>query len=75
MYTSDIDLAFNKTTIIDYVNYIAYMDGHHKYMFDIENLLRILELTKFPNVRQRRFDPILDMKEREFESIYAEAVK
>jgi hypothetical protein len=45
------------------------MDGEHKYMFDEENILYILE----SNVQLRPFDPSLDMKEREYESIYAEA--
>jgi predicted SAM-dependent methyltransferase len=65
--------AYNHTTRMDYVNYTAYMDGEHKYMFDEENLLYILESNGFKNVRLRQFDPALDMKERDFESIYAEA--
>jgi hypothetical protein len=51
------------------------MDGHHKYMFDEENLLHILQAKGFKNVRLRDFDPELDIKERDFESIYAEAEK
>ena len=35
--------AYNNTTRIDYINYVAYMDGQHKYMFDQENLLHILQ--------------------------------
>jgi len=30
--------AWNDTTKIDYVNYTAYMDNDHRYMFDEENL-------------------------------------
>jgi predicted SAM-dependent methyltransferase len=67
--------AFNRTTKIDYLNYIAYMDGHHKYMFDEENLIHILESKGFKNVHLRAFDPALDLKIRDFESIYAEALK
>lgn len=63
--------AYNKTTKIDYLNYIAYMDGDHKYMFDEENLLHILELKGMKNVRLREFDPNLDLEKRRFESIYA----
>jgi predicted SAM-dependent methyltransferase len=65
--------AYNHTTRIDYVNYMAYMDGEHKYMFDEENLLWILESKGFKNVRLRQFDPSLDRKERDYESIYAAA--
>ena len=67
--------AYHATTPIDAVNYIAYMDGHHKYMFDKENLVRRLELAGFADVHLREFDPSIDMAERDYESIYAEAVK
>ncbi len=67
--------AYNDTTRIDYVNYMAYMDGEHKYMFDEENILYILKSKGFQNVRLRQFDPNLDMKERDYESIYAEGEK
>jgi predicted SAM-dependent methyltransferase len=65
--------AYNNTTKIDYVNYIAYMDGHHEYMFDEENLLFILKKIGIRNVHLREFDPDLDLKERIYESIYVEA--
>jgi predicted SAM-dependent methyltransferase len=67
--------AYDRTTSMDYVNYIAYMDGQHKYMFDEENLLHILAARGFRNARLRAFDPSLDIPERRIESIYAEAEK
>ena len=67
--------AYNNTTKIDYVNYTAYMDGHHKYMFDEENLLYILKSKGFRNVHLREFDPNFDLKNRDLGSIYAEAEK
>ena len=67
--------AFNCTTAIDYVNYTAYMDGHHKYMFDPENLLHRLTSAGLRDARLRPFDPALDLIDRDFESIYAEAEK
>jgi predicted SAM-dependent methyltransferase len=67
--------AHNHTTKIDYVNYMAYMDGHHKYMFDKENLIHILKSKGFKNVNLREFDSNVDLKERDFQSIYAEAEK
>jgi predicted SAM-dependent methyltransferase len=67
--------AYNRTTKIDYVNYIAYMNEDHKYMFDEENLVYLLEHRGFKNVRIREFDPVLDLKERDCESIYAEGYK
>ena len=59
------------TTKIDYVNYMAYMNGHHKYMFDEENLIHILQNNGFKKCMLRGFDPDVDMKKRDFESIYA----
>lgn len=67
--------AYNSTTRIDYVNYVAYMNGSHHYMFDQENLVFLLQRRGFKNVRIREFDPALDLKEREFESIYAEGFR
>jgi predicted SAM-dependent methyltransferase len=67
--------AYNRTTRIDYVNYMAYMDGHHKYMFDEENLLHILSSKGFKDPHLRPFDPTLDLQVRDYESIYAEATK
>lgn len=67
--------AYNNTSRIDYVNYIAYMGKQHKYMFDEENLVAVLENKNFKNVHLRDFDPNLDKQKRDFESIYAEAQK
>jgi predicted SAM-dependent methyltransferase len=67
--------GYNRTTRIDYVNYTAYMAGQHKYMFDEENLVHILRAKGFSKVGLRRFDPAIDLLERDFESIYAEAEK
>lgn len=67
--------AFNNTTRIDYVNYIAYMAGYHQYMFDEENLLHLLEMKGFKHPRLRSFNPATDLAERRIESIYAEADK
>lgn len=67
--------AFNNTTAIDAVNYVAYMAGEHKYLFDQENLVYRLTLAGFTEVRPREMDPALDMVERDYESIYAEGRK
>lgn len=67
--------AYNNISPIDCLNYTAYMDGLHKYMFDEQNLLRLLEQEGFREVRLRGFDESLDLKARDFESIYAEAKK
>jgi len=60
---------------MDIVNYIAYMDGNHRFMFDQENLLRVLSSAGFVDICQRDFNPKLDKGERKHESIYALGVK
>ncbi len=67
--------AWNDTTKIDWVNYTAYMDGDHQYMFDEENLLAVLTKAGFKRARLREFDASLDREERHYESIYALAEK
>ena len=67
--------AYNNTTRIDFVNYCAYMDGRHKYMFDEENLLFRLRESGFVDVGPRTFDELLDREDRDHESLYAIAMK
>lgn len=67
--------AFNDSTHIDILNYVAYMDGEHKYLFDQENLLNILQANGFTEVESRNFSPDLDKIERDHESIYARGFK
>ena len=63
--------AYNGTTRIDALNYVAYMAGEHKYLFDEENLLHILRAAGFERVAPRAFDPETDLAERDYESLYA----
>jgi predicted SAM-dependent methyltransferase len=65
----------NTMSAIDKLNYMAYMGGHHKYMFDQQNLLNILNMCGFQKCSLREFDPKLDILERHFETIYARAEK
>lgn len=67
--------AVHSEARMDILNYIAYMDGHHRYMFDAENLLGVLSQAGFTSVRLRDFDPTLDLEGRDYESIYALGVK
>ena len=60
---------------IDQLNYIAYMNDEHKYMFDEENLVNTLKKAGFSNVKLREFGESLDRSERDHESIYALAIK
>ena len=63
--------AVQGQTLIDMVNYVAYMDGHHKYMFDEESLVARLQEAAFTDTRLREFDASVDSEGRDFESIYA----
>ncbi len=47
------------------------MGNEHKYMFDEENLVNLLKKCGFSKVKLRDFNPDLDLKSRDFESIYA----
>jgi predicted SAM-dependent methyltransferase len=60
---------------IDFINYIGHMNGEHKHLFDLENLIAIHKTCGFQSTKRRQFDSSLDMKERDYESIYVEAVK
>jgi predicted SAM-dependent methyltransferase len=66
--------AYHATTAIDAVNYVAYMAGTHKHMFD-DHLLHVLRTAGFTEVRARLMDPARDQAARHFESIYDCAVR
>jgi predicted SAM-dependent methyltransferase len=67
--------AFTLNSPIDYINYIAYMDTNHRYMFDENNMIAILSNIGFRNIALREFDPTVDKEERNWESIYFDALK
>ncbi|MGG9964524.1 class I SAM-dependent methyltransferase [Ferruginibacter sp. SUN106] len=70
------DLGFNNTgSLIDWVNYIAYMGIEHKYMFDENNMINILTKMGLRNARIREFDSSIDLQARLRDSLYAEAIK
>jgi hypothetical protein len=60
---------------IQFLNFIFYMDGHHHYMNEPEDLQIALRDAGFQSVRARPFDPELDLEARQKYSIYAEATK
>lgn len=62
-------------TRIDYVNYMAYMAGTHRHLFDRENLPVVLEEAGFREVRLREFEPEVDIEGRRYETIYAQGMK
>ncbi len=60
---------------IDQINYIAYMGGEHKHMWDAESLVNTLGILGFKDAKLRDFDGSIDRIERNYESIYAVATK
>jgi len=62
-------------SFLDQVNYIAYMGGHHHYMFDEENLVNTIKKAPFKSVMLRKFDAEIDLESRDYESIYVSAIK
>lgn len=60
---------------MDILNYIFYMDGHHKFMFDNESLAFHCEGAGFVECAVRPFDENLDMPARDYESLYMRCCK
>ena len=54
---------------------MAYMGGHHRHLFDEENLCQILVDRGYRDVRLREFDEALDLPQRRDQSIYVKALK
>jgi predicted SAM-dependent methyltransferase len=71
--TEDVGLNFKSP--IDFVNFIAYLGGEHKHLFDSDNLPLILQEAGFSQARVRGFDPSVDLAQRRHESVYAIASK
>jgi predicted SAM-dependent methyltransferase len=60
---------------IDLVNYIFYMDGQHRFMFDETNITDLLLHAGFAGASLREFSAELDQESRRYESLYAIATK
>jgi predicted SAM-dependent methyltransferase len=69
------DVGLSLKNRIDYVNFVAYLGGEHKHLFDVDNLVEVLTQAGFGDARIRQFDPGLDLESRRHESIYASAHK
>lgn len=65
------DVGLSLKNRIDYVNFIAYMGGDHKHLFDVDNLVEVLSQVGFHDARIGEFDPSIDLEVRRHESIYA----
>ena len=67
--------AISSSHSMDILNYIFYMDGQHKYMFDAENLAYHCKAAGFRQCETRSFDPVLDQAARDYESLYMLCIK
>ena len=72
--------GLNYFSPIDYVNYMAYMEGedgaiNHRHLFDEKNIVGILKTAGFKDVGIRDFEPGLDPDKRRYESIYVSCTK
>lgn len=67
--------AVQGDSFIDMVNYVAYLDGHHKCLFDEESLLNRMHAVGMVDARLRHFDPSIDSEGRDFESVYGVGYK
>lgn len=67
--------AFISQQPMDVLNYLFYMNGEHKHMFDQESLIYHLSCAGFINCKPREFDPKLDSLARHHTSLYVECRK
>ena len=60
---------------MDELNWLVYMGGQHRFMFDSQNVIDHLVEVGFSRVQLREFDPNLDLEERKHQSLYVQAIK
>jgi len=60
---------------MDILNYIFYMDGQHRFMFDEDNLAHHCREAGFGSCVSRDFDPAVDLLDRRDQSIYMACTK
>lgn len=65
-----INALVETNSIMDQLNYIAYLGGQHHYMFDEQNIVNILTDAGFSNCKIRQFDPVYDKLERRNMSLH-----
>ena len=65
----------NTGSPIDWLNYIAYSNSEHRYVFDQDNLLSHLGIAGFRDCELRDFDPVLDYEYGRMASVYAVGIK
>lgn len=72
--SENLQQQFGTRSPIDQINYIAYMGGHHKYMFDEINLIKLISKNPFSSYSLRKFNSQMDHKYHK-NTIFASAIK
>jgi len=67
--------ALHYYSYVDYLNYMFYMNGEHRTMFDANNMAEILKAAGASVVSLREFEPDLDRDIRKHESLLVVATK
>jgi predicted SAM-dependent methyltransferase len=65
----------NTDSLIDQVNYIAYMGHEHKFLFDQENLTSLLTKNGFSQIEHSQYSSVVDDTNRSDDSLYLNCVK
>lgn len=60
---------------LDIINYMVYLNGQHKYCFDLENMFNFLSDAGFNEINERCYDPNYDSPNRKDESLFFIAYK
>jgi len=60
---------------MDDLNFLAYMDGHHHFLFDETNLVIRLKEAGFGEVSLVEYDEAIDLPERRDQSLFVTAVR
>jgi len=60
-------------TRMEQINYLFRQDGEHRFIYDEETLLSVIERVGFVEARRRLFDPQIDSASRAWGTLYVEA--
>jgi predicted SAM-dependent methyltransferase len=60
---------------LDIINYMVYLNGQHKYCFDLKNIITFLSNAGFSKISERCYDPNYDSPNRKDESLFFIAFK
>ena len=62
-------------TRLEHINYHFRQDGQHRFCYDFETAEKLLQRVGFVGVSRRTFEPSLDARHREVDSLFMSALK